>query len=119
LEAAENIFGLVNKGKAVWNDIQSDFEGIMSASNSNERMKLIRNTCPNMPEYNEDQWINEALVFERDKSEIPEPNPTRPAMIPRPKFVDISVKDINSHWFRFQSAAKKQLAMVLGKIDAL
>lgn len=72
-----------------------------------------------MLEYDEDQWINEALVFERDKSEIPESDPLRPTPIPRPRFVDISVKDINSHWFRFQKAAKKQLAMVLYVVNAL
>ena len=73
----------------------------------------------NMPEYHEDQWINEALILERDKSEIPEPDPLRPTPIPRPRFVDISVKDINSHWFRFQNAAKKQLAMVLSMVDII
>lgn len=73
----------------------------------------------NMPEYDEDKWLNKALIFTRDKSEIPESDPLRPTPIPRPRFVDISVKDINSHWFRFQNAAKKQLAMVLSITDAL
>jgi hypothetical protein len=74
----------------------------------------------NMLEYDEDKWLNGALIFTRDKSEIPEYDPSKgPSPIPRPRFVDISVKDINSHWFRFQSAAKKQLSTVIGMIEAL
>jgi len=46
-------------------------------------------------------------------------DPLRPTPIPRPRFVDISVKDINSHWFRFQKAAKKQLAMILSMVDII
>lgn len=120
LEAAENIFGLINKGKAVWNDIQSDFEKIMSAKDLNERVKRVNEMYPEIEAYDEDKWLNEALTFSRDASEIPEydsligaPKPTRP------KFVDISVIDINAHWFRFQNAAKKQLAMVLSMVDII
>ena len=74
----------------------------------------------NMPEYDEDKWLNEALTFSRDASEIPEYDPLTGNPKPtRPRYVDISVKDINSHWFRFQKAAKKQLAMVLSMIEVL
>ncbi len=118
LEAAENIFGLINKGKTVWNDIESDFEKIMNAKDLNERVKIVKEMYPEIESYDEDKWINESLIFSRDASEIPEYDPTRGAPNPtRPKFVDISVKDINSHWFRFQNAAKKQLAMVLEMVD--
>lgn len=51
--------------------------------------------------------------------EFPEEDPFKSQQIPRPKFVEIEVKDVNAHWFRFQSAAKKQLAMVLGMIGLL
>lgn len=34
LEAAENIFKLLKKGKAKWSDVKSDFEDIMNAKNS-------------------------------------------------------------------------------------
>ena len=120
LEAAENIFGLINKGKAVWNDMQSDFEKIMSAKDLNERVNRVNEMYPEIEGYDEDNWLNEALSFLRDASEIPEYDPLTGNPKPtRPRFVDISVKDINSHWFRFQNAAKKQLAMVLSITDAL
>ncbi len=120
IEAAENIFGLINKGKTVWNDIASDFEKIMNAKDLNDRVKLVKEMYPEIEGYDEYKWINEALSFSRDASEIPEYNPLTGTPKPtRPKFVDISVKDINAHWFRFQSAAKKQLAMVIGIINAI
>ena len=120
LEAAENIFELLMKGKAKWSDVKSDFEKIMNAKDLNERVKLAKAMYPKIPEYDEDKWINEALNFQRDKSEIPQYDPTRGnPTIPRPRFVDISVKDINSYWFRFQKAAKKQLSLVLNMIDVI
>ncbi len=120
LEAAENIFGLINKGKTVWNDIESDFEKIMNAKDLNERVKIVKEMYPEIESYDEDKWINESLIFSRDASEISEDNPLTGNPNPtRPKFVDISVKDINSHWFRFQNAAKKQLAMVLDKVNSM
>lgn len=120
LKAAENIFGLINKGNLEWNDIKSDFEKIMNAKDLNERVKLVKKMYPDIPEYDEDEWINEALFFKRDKSEIPENDPLRGNPQPtRPRYVDISVKDIDSHWFRFQKAAKKQLAMVMSMVSSI
>jgi hypothetical protein len=119
-EAAENIFGLINKGNSGWNDIKSDFEKIMNAKDLNERIKLVKEMYPEIESYDEDKWIKDALIFERDKSEIPEFDPIRGNPRPtRPKFVDVSVKDINAHWFRFQKAAKKQLAMVLDMVSSI
>jgi len=120
LLASEHIFNFIKKGRSQWTDVESDFKDIMNTKNFDERIKAIKSIYPKMPEYTEDQWINEALIFERDKSEIPEYDPSKgPSPIHRPRFVDILVKDINSHWFRFQSAAKKQLSTVIGMIEAL
>lgn len=119
LRASEEIFNFIRKGKAKWDDVKSDFETIMNAKNLTERVKLIRGMYPEMEEYNEDKWIEEALIFSRDKSEIPEEDPSKSQQIPRPRFVEIEVKDVNAHWFRFQSAAKKQLAMVLSMVGTL
>jgi hypothetical protein len=119
-EAAENIFGLINIGNLGWNDIKSDFEKIMNAKDLNERVKLVKEMYPKIVEYDEDKWINEALSFIRDASEIPEYDPLKGTPNPnRPRFVNISVRDINANWFRFQNAAKRQLAMVMNMIEAL
>jgi hypothetical protein len=120
LPAAEQIFSFVNKGKVTWDDIKADFEIFVYAKNLNERIKLIKDKYPDMKAYDEDRWLNEALSFSRDASEVPEYDPMRGAPKPaRARFVDISVKDINSHWFRFQNAAKKQLSIVLGMIPTI
>lgn len=120
LLASEHIFNFIKKGKIQWSDVKPVFEDIMNAKNFDERIKNIKDMYPGMVDYDEDKWINEALIFQRDKSEIPGYDPTRGnPPIPRPRFVDISVKDIKSPWFRFQNAAKKQLAMVLGMVDIL
>jgi hypothetical protein len=120
LLGSEQIFNFIKKGKVQWNDVKSVFEDIMNAKNFDERIKKIKDMYPGMIDYDEDKWINEALNFQRDKSEIPGYDPLKGfPPIPRPRFVDISVKDVNANWFRFQNAAKKQLAIVLGMIEAL
>jgi hypothetical protein len=120
LRAAAQIFNFVNKGKAAWDDIKADFEIFINAEDLNDRIRLIKDKYPEMESYNEDRWLNEALNFSRDASEIPEDDPftgtTKPT---RARFVDISVRDTDSHWFRFQTAAKKQLSMVLNMIPSI
>jgi len=120
LLASEQIFNFIKKGRVQWNDVKSLFEDIMNAKNFDERIKKIKDMYPGMVDYNEDKWINEALSFMRDASEIPENDPIKGTPNPnRPRFVDISVRDINANWFSFQNAAKKQLAMVLNMVEAL
>jgi hypothetical protein len=120
LRASEEIFKLIKKGKTNWADVKSDFEEIINAKDFDERIKKVKGKYSNMEVYSEDKWINEALDFSRDASEIPEYDPLTGNPKPnRPRFVDITVKDINAHWFRFQKAAKKQLATVIATIDQL
>jgi hypothetical protein len=120
LMAAEHIFSFINKEKTTWDDIKADFEIFVNAKNLNDRIKLIKNKYPQMEVYDEDKWINEALSFSRDASEVPEYDPARGNPRPvRARFPDIAVKDINSHWFRFQEAAKKQLSTVLSRIPSI
>jgi hypothetical protein len=120
LAAAQSIFALINRGNAKWSDVKPDFERFMNAKDLNERIGLVKSKYPNIENYDEDRWLNGALAFKRDASEIPaydtltgNPQPTRP------RFVDISVKDPDARWFRFQSAAKKQLSMVLGMVETI
>jgi hypothetical protein len=120
LAAAQSIFGLINKGNAKWSDVKPDFERFMNAKDLNERTGLVKSKHPNIKKYDEDAWLNEALAFKRDASEIPAYDPLAGNPQPtRPKFVDISVKDPDAHWFRFQAAAKKQLAAVLNTVGTI
>jgi hypothetical protein len=121
LEAAEKIFGLINKKRRVsWENVKADFERFMDAEDSSERIQLIKDKYPEIEPYDEDRWLSEALSFTRDASEIPPDDPlSSPSPGPRPRFVEIEAEDPNADWFRFQNAAKKQLAMVLSMVDAL
>lgn len=119
LLAAEQIFGILKKGKANWKDLQSTFEKIMAADNFSARTRLIKEMDPQIGQYDQDRWINEALQFKRDASEIPEPDVVSGTQITRPRFVDIAVKDPNANWFRFQAAAKNHLARVLSLVNVL
>ena len=120
LAAAESIFELIKRGNAKWGDIQADLETFMDADNLDKRVNLVKSKYPEIESYDEDKWLNEALEFSRDTSEIPEydvltgnPKPTRA------RYVDISIRDIDSHWLRFQQAAKKQLASVLDMVKTI
>jgi hypothetical protein len=120
LRASEEIFKFIKKGKIKWEDVKSDCEEIINAKDLDERIKLVRGKYPNIKGYDEDKWINEALIFSRDTSEVPEYDPISGNPKPtRARFVEISVKDVNSHWFRFQNAAKKQLSMVLSMTSSI
>lgn len=120
MEAAERIFGLINRGAAEWTDISTDFEAFMNAVDLNERVGLVRSKYPEIDVYDNDKWLREALAFTRDASEILSYDPLTGNPGPtRPRFVDISVKDPAAHWFRFQAAAKQQLAMVLEMVAAI
>lgn len=119
LLAAEQIFDFLNKGKADWKDLQAIFEKSMAADNFSARTRLIRDVYPQIEEYDQDRWINEALQFRRDASEIPEPDVVSGTQVTRPRFVDICIKDPNAHWFRFQAAAKQHLASVLSSVSVL
>jgi hypothetical protein len=120
LLASERIFNFIKKGRVQWKDVKSDFEDIMNAENFDERIKKIKDMYPGMIDYDEDKWINEALDFQRDKSEIQEFDPLKGfPPIPRPRFVEVSAKNINANWFRFQNAVKKQLAMVINMVEAV
>lgn len=112
------------KPDGVWDDVKAVFEQIVQTPNAAYRMDVIRQAHPEIPSYDENQWINEALVFKRDMSEVPMPDPTGTSGdsgTKNPRFVDISFKDNfgGSHWHRFQIAAKKQLAAVLNMVRIL
>ena len=107
-----------------WNNVKSQFEQIVQAPNPASRMEAIKQTHSEMPLYDENKWINEALGFKRDPSEVPGPDPsgtTGESGTKNPRFVDISFRDNFevSHWHNFQGAAKKHLASVLNMVPIL
>jgi hypothetical protein len=120
LLAAEQIFGLLKKGKANWSDVKTTFETIIYAGKYGERIGMIKDRYQqSINDYDKNKWMNEALTFTRDASETQEPG-AFPSLQPgRPRFVEISVKDADAHWFRFQAAAKSHLAAVLGLVKIL
>lgn len=112
------------KPGSVWDDVKAGFEQIVQAPNAAYRMDAIKLAHPEIPSYDENQWINDALGFKRDLSEVPTPDPSGTSGetgTKNPRFVDISFKENfeKSHWHRFQGAAKKQLASVLNMIRIL
>lgn len=117
LLAAENIFGFLKNGKGRWSDVRSKFSDIMAADNFAARTKMIKEAYPDIEAYQEDSWINEAMQFKRAASEVPDPDDMSGTS--RPRFVSISIKDSNAHWFRFQNAAKNHLAGVLSCVRVL
>jgi hypothetical protein len=119
LLAAEQIFGFLKKGNAKWKDVQSKFEKIIDAENLVDRIKLVKEIYPQIADYDEERWINEALQFKRDASEIPKRGEPPDLLSLRPRFVEITVRNPNTHWFRFQEAAKRQLAAVLSSVIAI
>ena len=74
---------------------------------------------PQIEDYDKDRWLNEALKFERDASEIPEPDALSDLQTSRPRFPEISVRDPNAHWFRFQEAAKRHLGAMLSSVTVI
>ncbi|HUJ16660.1 MAG TPA: DUF6765 family protein [Nitrospirota bacterium] len=113
IQAMEAIFGLINKGSASWSGVKGACEQFVGATDSNSRIKQIRNKYSIQFEYDEDKWINEALSFIRNTGNILDATTIPGAPLPRPGFVNITLKDGNAHWIRFQHAAKTQLSWVL------
>lgn len=120
IEVAETIFGFIKKGPASWRDVKADFESFIDANNFNERVNIVKSKYQHIENYDQDKWINEALKFTRDQSEISTYDPLTGNPPPkRARFVDISVRNSDAHWFRFQVAAKKQLGMVIDMVAEL
>ena len=114
----------VLKPVGVWDDVKAGFEQIVQAPNAAYRMDVIKQTHPEIPFYDENLWINEALGFKRDLSEVPKPDPSGTSGetgTKNPRFVEVSFKGnfAESHWHKFQLAAKKQLASVLNMVRIL
>jgi len=123
LECIRASYRILKPG-GIWEDVKSGFEQIVQAPDAASRMDAVRQTHTEIPVYDENQWINEALGFKRDLSEVPTPDPSGTSGetgTKNPRFVDVSFKENfeESHWHGFQVAAKKQLAAVLNMVRIL
>ncbi len=97
-EAVRRMYVAVSSGTRAgkqWGDVESSFRQIIDAPDYDERVKqtsdLVGGTIPN---YSKDAWIDAALDRE-DEEWVVKPELT------------------STHWYKFQQAAKAQLAQVL------
>lgn len=121
MDASKAAFKLLNPS-GDWNRVKTKFRKIIDSANSKDRIELIRNEYPQCPEYDRDTWFTEALKIEVNADEVPfQDDPLIPWRPKEPRFYKIRFRDDfeKSHWYKFQMAAKGQLAWVLQKINIL
>ncbi len=121
MDAINKIYKLLKPSRN-WTKVESKFREMIDAKNDEERIKFIRNEYPQCVTYEKDKWFNEALKIKVDISEVPlHDDPLNPWKPKEPRFYEVKYQDDfeNSHWYRFQMAAKEQLAWVLQKMTFL
>jgi hypothetical protein len=79
-----------------WDDVADEFEALIQAPDSDTRIAMVKAMYPTVDlEYDEEAWIDSALTYDPETREV----------VARDGF-------LQSHWYRFQLAAKEQLATV-------
>ncbi len=103
LGAVEEIFRWLSKYRnpgLKWEDVKGEFEELLQAKDMDERIEMVKAMYPEENlEYEEDpekRWIYEALEYDSGTGEV-------------------TGKEgfFHSHWYRFQWAVQKQLAIVI------
>jgi hypothetical protein len=101
-DAAKEVFSWLSKYRnpAIgWEDIKNDFEGLLHAKDEEARIEMVKEMYPGEDlEYRKSSdktWMHEALEYGTEKGEV----------VAREGFWD-------SHWYRFQVAAQRHLAIV-------
>ncbi len=110
-----------------WDSIKRELRSLVEAPDMKSRIKMVKEMYSEIPTYDENRWIQEALKFERDPSEAVEGDDNNSSdimgevNIRYPRFVEIKFRDNfeQSHWYRFQIAAKKHLSLVISMIKVL
>lgn len=125
-EATEKIYEKLYKQRkgTPWGDIRNEIEKIIYLTEIddsdekkvyNERKKRFEEFVGKLLNYDKDKWIATVIGFELEKTE--EYDPSDPFRVKGDKFVptNIHLKDgfENSHWYKFQVAAKIQLSEIL------
>ena len=104
LEATKNIyqkFRSAAKGATYWSNVETDFRKIINADDYDDRKEMVR-AYVNEPDlrYIEDQWVDEAVNEEGGQL--------------------VGVANFgNTHWYKFQQAAKANLALVMNIMESL
>jgi hypothetical protein len=90
-----------------WNKVEPEIDELINAGSKKKRIKMakekVRAICDKDIEYRktgEGTWIYDALEFDRDTREV----------IAKEGFK-------NSHWYKFQLAAKSQLSTVVNMVE--
>jgi len=124
LRCIEGIFTQLKPKKISWSDVKDEFSAIIDLPDADARIRKIKNDYQ-IADYHEDEWIQRALIFERNESEKPVSDPTGTgggdSGTQYPKFVAVKFRDDfeSTDWYKFQNAARRQLATVLNRIDIL
>ena len=86
-----------------WEDVRDEFERLIFAKDADERIEMVKEMYPNKNlDYKEDKeksWIYKALKYDPNKRDV----------VAKEGFED-------SHWYKFQVAAKRQLATVVNAL---
>jgi hypothetical protein len=85
------------KGASYWTSVKKDFKGIIDAEDYDDRIDKVREYVNRSDLYYEkNKWVDEAVLKDEEKDEL----------TACPSFED-------THWFKFQQAAKANLAFVV------
>ena len=106
LEAVKESFQWLAKyrnTRMTWEDVRADFEPLIAAKNAKKRIQMVKDMYPSKKfAYKEKErktWIKEAVKRDKKEGEF------------------FATHDFfNSHWYKFQLAAKKQLSTVVNML---
>ena len=133
LQAAENIYKkLMKKGKGTpWNDIKDSVKNIIYLDSSidvsdekkvyDERKERIEKLIGEPLDYEKDKWVSQVIEFDLSEAKDSLASERGQSLDDKPAPINIRLKrDFeNSHWYRFQVAAKIQLGEVLKLTSSL
>jgi len=105
-EAVRESFQWLSKyrnARMTWEDVRADFDQLIAAKNTKERIKMVEKMYPDKQfaykEKEKKTWIKEAVERDKKKAEF------------------FGTQNFfNSHWYKFQLAAKKQLSTVVNML---
>jgi len=121
--AVKAVFDMLSKhkGKLSWREVEGAYQKIIDAKNYDDRIKLNASFVKerfgeDVPRYDKHMWIKEAL----EAGEGEEDMWVDDVIVERGVKEARPLKDLEkTHWYRFQQAAKAQLAKVMELVKGL